>query len=323
MKKLAFSLSALALVGFAQFASAQSWPDKPVKLIVPFPAGGGTDAVARMVANHLSMAFGQQVIIDNRPGAGGSIGANVVATSKPDGYTIGLATSSTHPAAVVLQENLPYDPIKNFTPITQIGRTAFILLGSNELKPKTIPDLVAYAKANPSTIAFADVGTSTLGYLLTMQLERLTGTKFVHVTYKGSAQLYPDLMAGRIGLMLDNPGASTAFVNSGKLHNYGATIPTPAITDSPLLSKAGAQSGLESFNTAFWYGLVAPAGTPKEIVHKIQSEVVKYAQSETGKKDFQALSLEPVGSTPEAFAETLKTDIQNYKALAATLPLQK
>ncbi len=322
-KRLFLALAAVSVATFGAAASAQTWPDRPIKLVVPFPAGGSTDAVARAVAQGLSVGLGQQIVIENKPGAGGSIGANAVAGSKADGYTIGLATSSTHPAAVVLQDNLPYDPLKSFAPITQIGRTAFILVGSNELKARNLDELVAYAKANPDTVAFADVGTSTLGYLLTLQLEQLTGTKFIHVTYKGSAQAYPDLMAGRVSLLFDNPGTSTSFVNAGKLKNLGVTIPTPAIAGSPLISEAGAKTGLKNFNTAFWYGLVAPSGTPPEIVARIQSEVAKYVQSEAGKKEFAAMSLEPVGSKPEVFAETIAQDIRSYKQLASQVTLPK
>jgi tripartite-type tricarboxylate transporter receptor subunit TctC len=319
MKSIFAAVAAASLCALAPLSVAQTWPAHPIKLVVPFPAGGSTDAVARAVAQQLSQSLGQQVVIDNKPGAGGSIGANAVAASKPDGYTIGLATSSTHPAAVVLQENLPYDPIKSFTPITQIGRTAFILVGSNELKAKNLPELIALAKDKPDTLAFADVGTSTLGYLLTQQFAHLTGTKFIHVTYKGSAQAYPDLMAGRVAVLFDNPGTSTAFVNNGKLQNFGVTIPTPAIAGAPLFSETGAKHGLGAFNTAFWYGLVAPAGTPPEIVARIQSEVAQYVHSDAGKKDFAAMSLEPVGSKPEAFAETIGADIQRYKQLKQSL----
>ena len=323
MKRRIIALAALSCIALGQSAMAQAWPDRPIKLIVPFPAGGSTDAVARSVAQGLSLGLGQQVVIENKPGAGGSIGAAAVATSKPDGYTIGLATSSTHPAAVVLQENLPYDPLKSFAPISQIGRTSFILIGSTEQKPRTLEEFVADAKANPDKVAFADVGTSTLGYLLTLQFEQLTGTKFIHVTYKGSAQIYPDMIAGRVAVMFDNPGTSTAFVNSGKLKNFGVTIPTPSVPGSPLISEAGAKVGLKNFNTAFWYGLVAPAGTPKDIVARLQSEVAKFVSSEAGKKEFAAMSLEPVGSRPEAFAETIAQDIQTYKSLASQLPPAK
>jgi tripartite-type tricarboxylate transporter receptor subunit TctC len=323
MKKLLAAVVGASLLGAATLSMAQAWPDRPIKLVVPFPPGGSTDAVARTVAQGLSERLGQSVVIENKPGAGGSIGANSVAQSKPDGYTIGIATSSTHPAAVVLQDNLPYDPLKSFAPITQIGSTAFVLLASNELPAKNLGELVAHAKSHPDQVAFANVGTSTLGYLLTLQLEKLTGAKFNHITYKGSGQAYPDLMAGRVSLLFDNPGTSTAFVNSGKLKTYGVTIPTPSVPSAALIREAGSAQGLAKFDTAFWYGLVAPAGMPEAIVDRIQTEVARYIESDAGKAAFASMSLQAVASKPAAFAATIAADIKTYQSMAADIPLKK
>lgn len=302
----------------SQAAIGQSWPERPIRLIVPFPSGGGTDAVARTVADNLSRGLGQTVVVENRPGAGGTIGASAVANSKPDGYTIGLATSSTHPAAKILRNDLPYDPIASFTPVSLIGSTAYVLAASPELKARSLAEFVAYAKAHPGELNFANVGVTTLGYLLSLQFQELTGTKFLHVSYKGSSQVYPDLISGRVSLFLDNPGTSTALINSGKLISYGVSIPTPAIVNVPLISDAGKQQGLANFNPDFWYGIVAPAGTPKTIVDRLQTELARYVNSEAGKKDFALLSLQPIGSTPNAFAERIASDIAHFTKLAST-----
>ena len=309
--KRRFSLFFLCLV-FSGSALAQAWPSKPLKLIVPFPPGGGTDLASRSVAARLGEALGQPVVVENRPGAGGTIGADAVAKSAPDGYTIGTATSSTHPASVALQKNVPYDPVKSFAPITRIGSTSFVLLGTPGLPANNVSELVAYAKANPGKLNVANVGPSTLGFLMTLQVRALTGTQMQDIYYKGSSQVYPDLMSGQIQLFLDNPGASTPLVTSGKLMAFGVTTPTPSMPGVPLFS----QAGLSGYDASFWYGLVAPAGTPRAIVERIQSEVAKYVQSPEGRKEFATRSLEPGGDSPEEFGRLIETEMKNFRALA-------
>jgi tripartite-type tricarboxylate transporter receptor subunit TctC len=308
----------LALWFLVSGVSAQSWPSKPLKLIVPFPPGGGTDLTSRSVAAKLGEALGQPVVIENRPGAGGTIGADAVAKAAPDGYTIGTATSSTHPAAVALQKDVPYDPVKSFAPITRIGSTSFVLLGTTGLPAANLAELVAYAKANPGKLNVANVGPSTLGFLMTLQFRALTGTTMTDIYYKGSSQVYPDLISGQIQLFLDNPGASTPLVTAGKLKAYGVTTSTPSMPGVPLFADAG----LKGFDADFWYGLVAPAGTPKAIVDRIQSEVARYIHSPEGHKEFAARSLVPGGDTPEQFARVIQTEMERFRALAGQFNLK-
>jgi len=303
-------------------AAAQTWPDRPIKLIVPFPPGGGTDGVARAVATHLSAALGQQVVVDNRAGAGGTIGANAVATAAPDGYTIGIATSSTHPAAMVLQKGVPYHALKSFEPITMIASTSYVLLGSAALPASNLAELITHAKANPGKLNFANVGTSTLGYLLSVQMKALSGTDMLDVSYKGSSQIYPDLISNQVSLFLDNPGASTPLVAEGRLKAFAVTTPTPSMPGVPLFSDAGKTVGLQGFDSAFWYGLVAPAGTPLAIVERIQAETARYVNSAEGKKAFATRSLDPVGSTPAQFGEVIHKDIERFTALAKQFNIQ-
>jgi tripartite-type tricarboxylate transporter receptor subunit TctC len=313
---------AIAL-GFATGpAIAQTWPTQPIKLIVPFPAGGGTDGVARAVAQGLSAELGQPVVVENKAGAGGTIGAHAVATAASDGYTLGLATSSTHPAAMVLQKNVPYDAHKSFAPVTQIASTSYVLIGSPTLPASNLAELIAHAKANPGKLNFANVGTSTLGYLLSMQMKALSGTNIVDVGYKGSSQVYPDLMTNQVQLFLDNPGASTPLVTAGKMKAFAVTTPTPSMPGVPLFSEAGKTVGLQGFDSEFWYGLVAPAGTPKAIVERIQTATARYVNSSEGKKAFAARSLDPVGSTPDQFAATIERDIERFAALAKQFNIQ-
>ena len=313
---------ALVLAFAAGTAFAQAWPAHPVKLIVPFPPGGGTDGVARSVATHLSAALGQPVVVENRPGAGGTIGANAVATAAPDGYTIGIATSSTHPAAAVLKKGVPYDPLKSFEPIALVASTSYVLLASPALPATNLAELVAYARANPGKLNFANVGTSTLGYLLSMQMKALSETQMLDVPYKGASQVYPDLISNQVSLFLDNPGASTPLVDAGRMKAYAVTMPTPSMPGVPLFADAGVSVGLRNFDSAFWYGLVAPAGTPRAIVARIQAETAKYVQSAEGRKEFAVRSLEPVGSTPEQFAAAIQKDIERFTALAKQFNIQ-
>jgi tripartite-type tricarboxylate transporter receptor subunit TctC len=313
---------ALALAFAAGTAFGQAWPTHPVKLIVPFPPGGGTDVVARSVATQLTLALGQPVVVENRPGAGGTIGANAVATAPPDGYTIGIATSSTHPAALVLQKDVPYHPLRSFEPITLIANTSYVLLGSPTLPSGNLAELLAHAKANPGKLNLANVGTSTLGYLLSLQMKALSQTRMLDVPYKGASQIYPDLISNQVSLFLDNPGASTPLVLAGRLKAYAVTTPTSSLPGVPLFSEAGASAGLRDFDSTFWYGLVAPAGTPRAIVERIQAETTRYVNGTEGRKEFATRSLEPVGSTPEEFAAVIRKDIERLTALAKQLDIE-
>lgn len=319
---LALPALAVALAVAAGTAGAQSWPTQPIKLIVPFPPGGGTDVVARAVAQGLSAELGQAVVVENKAGAGGTIGANAVATAPADGYTLGVATSSTHPAAMVLQKNVPYHALKSFAPVTQIASTSYVLIGSPNLPATNLAELIAHARANPGKLNFANVGTSTLGYLLSMQMKALSGTDIVDIGYKGSSQVYPDLMTNQVQLFLDNPGASTPLVAAGKMKAFAVTTPTPSMPGVPLFSEAGKTVGLGSFDSEFWYGIVAPAGTPPAIVERLQAATAKYVNSPDGKKAFAARSLEPVGSTSAQFAATIQKDIDRFAALAKQFNIQ-
>ncbi|MCC7082315.1 MAG: tripartite tricarboxylate transporter substrate binding protein [Burkholderiales bacterium] len=317
-----FTVFVLALGLASGTASAQTWPSRPVKLVVPFPPGGGTDGVARVVAQGISTELGQSVIVENKSGAGGTIGANAVATSTADGYTIGLATSSTHPAAMVLRKDVPYHALKSFAPVTQIASTSYVLLGSPGLPVSSLGELIAYAKANPGKLNFANVGTSTLGYLLTRQFRALSGVDMLDVSYKGSAQVYPNLMANQVQLFLDNPGASTTLVEAGKVKAFAVTTPTPSMPGVPLFSEAGKTVGLQGFNSEFWYGIVAPAGTPSAIVERLRAVIAKYVNSPEGRKAFAMRSLEPVGNTPGQFAATIQNEIDRFSALAKQFDIQ-
>jgi tripartite-type tricarboxylate transporter receptor subunit TctC len=307
------AFAALCILGvLVAPAAAQTWPNKPIRLVVPFPAGGGTDVVARTIANGISEGLGQSIVVDNRGGAGGTLGADIVAKAAPDGYTIGIATSSTHPAAVVLQKDVPYDPVKSFAPITLIGTTPYILVASPEFPAKTLSEFVANAKANPGKVNFASVGATTLGYLLTEQFKLLAGIDMLHVPYRGASQAYPDVMANRVNVFLDNPTGSAGLIKDGRLRAYAVTQKSAVLPDVPTFAEAG----VPGFDAVFWYGYVAPAGTPPAIVERIQREVAKFVNSPAGKADLASKDISPVASTPADFAKTIATDAANFKTLA-------
>jgi tripartite-type tricarboxylate transporter receptor subunit TctC len=315
---IARRLLGVLLVALAPAALAQAWPAHPIKLIVPFPAGGGTDLVGRTVAKGLSDALGQPVVVENRGGAGGTIGSDVVAKAAPDGYTLGIATSSTHPTSVVLLKDVPYDPVKSFAPVTMIGRTAYVLLASPTLPASNLQELVTYAKAHPGKLNFASVGLSTLGYLVTRQMMIDTGIDLVHVPYKGSSQVYPALMSGEVAIELDNPSASAGFVSSGKIKVLATTLKTPLMPTAPLF----ADLGYRNLDTTFWYGIVAPAGTPKAVVDRIQGAVGQFVHSEEGRKVLDHAGIEPVGDTPEHFGKVIADDMSRAQQLADKLGLK-
>lgn len=308
----------LAGIALAGASHAQEWPTKPIRLIVPFPAGGGTDTVARTIANGIAEGLGQPIVVDNRGGAGGMIGSDTVAKAAPDGYTIGIATSSTHPAAVVLQKEVPYDPVKSFVPISLIGTTPYILVASPEFPAKSLREFVAHVKANPGKVSYASVGVTTLGYLLTEQFKLMAGIDMLHVPYRGASQAYPDVIANRVSAFLDNPTGSAGLVKDGRLRAYAVTQKSAVLPDVPTF----ADGGVTGFDAVFWYGYVAPAGTPRPIVERIQREIAKYVASPAGKADLASKDIHPVASTPDAFAKTIASDVATFRALADKIGLK-
>jgi tripartite-type tricarboxylate transporter receptor subunit TctC len=296
---------------------AQSWPTKPIRMIVPFPPGGGTDLVGRTVANRLADALGQPVVVDNRGGAGGVIGSDLVAKAAPDGYTLGIATSSTHPVAGLVQK-IPYDALKSFTPVSMIGVTPYILVAAPALPSGSLRDFIAYLKANPGKVNVAHVGTGTLGYLVTEAFKTATGTDMVPVPFKGSAQVYPDLVSNRVQVFFDNPVTSVPQVKAGRLKALAVTLPTPQLPGVPTME----QAGLKGFDHGFWYGVVAPAGTPRAIAERIQKEVAASVNSPSGRTELNAIAVDPVGSTPERFTATIRDDIERWGKVARAIGLK-
>ena len=315
----AFLKAAPAAALFPAVARAkETWPTRPIRCIVPLPPGGGTDAVARLAMQHLSEALGVAVVVDNKPGAGGTIGSDVVAKAEPDGYTIGIATASSHSAAPVFRKDLPYDPVTSFTAVTLMGTTPYVLIAGPAAGAKDLRGFIAAAKMQPGKLVCASLGISTLGYLLTRQFELIAGVELVDAPYKGSGQVYPDLMNGTVAVMLDNPTGSAGLVRENRLTALAVTQPSAALPDVPTFDSLA----VKPFDDVFWYGLVAPAGLPAEIAQRVQQALTQGFLADPGRAKMRALDVTPVFSPPEAFAATMGRDTRKWRDLADRLGIK-
>lgn len=296
---------AIAVVA-TPFAFAQSaYPAKPVRLVVPFPAAGTTDIIARATAQKLSEAWGQQVIVDNRPGAAGNIGSELVAKSAPDGYTLLMGTVGTHAINPSLYAKMPYDHVKDFVPVILVAGVPNVLVVNPDLPVKSVPELIAYAKANPGKLNFASSGSGTSIHLSGELFKTMTGAKMTHVPYKGSAPALTDLIGGQVQLMFDNLPSSLAFIKAGKLRALAVTSTNraPALPDVPTVADS-----LPGFEASSWFGILAPAGTPPDIVAKINGEVMKWLATPDAKEKMAAQGANIAGGTPEDFAKHIQVE---------------
>ena len=308
-----------ATLAFPAIARSQSaWPNKPIRCIVPLPPGGGTDTMGRRAMQRLSEALGVPVVVENKAAAGGTIGSDLVAKADPDGYTIGIATASSHSAAPVFRKDLPYDPVKSFTAITMLGTTPYILIGGPAANAKDLASVIVNAKAAQGKMTCASVGVSTLGYLLTKQFEQLAGVQFTDVTYRGSALAYPELMNGTVAVMLDNPSGSAGLVRDGRLTAYAVTRPSPVLPNVPTFESLG----VKGFDAVFWYGVVAPAGFPIAYANRIQKALADSFLVDPGSASLRAMDVEPVMSTPQDFGAAIARQTAELKVLADRLGIK-
>ncbi len=306
-----FSRFAIVIVAATatSHAAAQGYPNKPVKMLVPFPPAGATDAVARFVGLKLGERWGQTVVIENRAGAGGSIGSDLAAKSAPDGYTLLMATTSTHSIGPSLSK-LPYDPIKDFAPIIHVADVPNVLLVSPTLSVKTVKELVALAKSKPGQLNYGSSGPGTIVHLNAELFKLISGTDIQHVPYKGTALAIPDLANGQIAMLFDSLASAMPHIKS----NRGRPIAVNAGRRSPLLPEVPtlAEAGMPEFNTNTWFGLFAPAGTPKEIVAKVREDVMAALQSADLRERFASVGAEPVGGTSEQFTARILSDTNRW-----------
>lgn len=305
----AIALSALA---FALPSAAQSaWPSKPIRIVVPFAAGGTTDILARAIAPELSKAFGQQFIVDNRAGAGGNVGADLVAKSPGDGYTLLMGTVGTHGINRALYSKLPYDPIKDFVPITMVAGVPNVMVMQAEKARKlginSVPDFIKYAKAHPGQINMASSGNGTSIHLAGELFKSMTGIYMVHLPYRGSGPALMDLVGGTADVMFDNLPSSIAFIKAGKLKALAVTSRqrSAALPDVPTIEEA---AGLKGYDATSWFGLLAPAGTSPDIVNRIQQEVARSLTTPAIKEKLLAQGAIPSGDTPAEFAKHIENE---------------
>jgi tripartite-type tricarboxylate transporter receptor subunit TctC len=305
-------------VPLASHAQAPAWPSKPVKIVVPSPPGGSTDQIARAMGQKLSVAWGQPVVTENKPGAGLTLGADFVAKAQNDGYTL-LMGAVHHSIAQKVYKKLPYDFGKDLAPITVLAVVPNVLIVSASNPAKNVKELIAQAKAEPGKLSYGSTGAGTAHHLIGEQFNDMAGTDVLHVAYKGSSPALVDLMGGQITMMFDTVASCLPLIKGGKLRPLAVATAkrSSALPDVPTLS----ESGLTGFDIATWFGFMAPAGTPKEVIDKIYLDSAKILATPEMKKQWLDMGAEPVGSTPAEMGAQIKSEMEKFGALATKAKL--
>jgi tripartite-type tricarboxylate transporter receptor subunit TctC len=309
MPVFAFAAASFCAAGQAQAQAASTYPTKPIHIVVTFTSGGAPDILARLIGEKLNAAWGQPVIVDNKPGAGGNIGADFVAKSAPDGYNLVLGTVGTHSINGALYQNMPYDMVKDFTPVSLLASTPNMLVINNDVPAKNLSEFIALGKKE-GKMTFASSGAGTSIHVSGELFKTMTGIDMQHIPYKGRASAIPDLLGGRVTMMFDNMPSSLPLVREGKLRAIGVTSAkrSPAAPDIPTLAEAG----LPGFEAVSWFAMFAPANTPAPVVNKLQAEISKILKSPDISKKLLDLGLEPSGSTPAELAAYQKSEIAKW-----------
>jgi tripartite-type tricarboxylate transporter receptor subunit TctC len=319
-RPLVAALTALTLAPLAALplsAAAQAWPSKPVRIVVPFPPAGTTDILARALAPELQRAFGQPFVVENKPGAGGNIGAAEVAKAAPDGHTLLMGTVGTHAINPALYAKMPYDHVKDFVPVTLVAGVPNVLVLNPGIAQRysiaSVADLARAARANPDKLTFASSGNGTSIHLSGELFKALTGTQMVHSPYRGSGPALLDLMGGNVDLMFDNLPSAMPHIKSGKLLALAVTSAarSSALPDLPTVAEAGG-AALASFEASSWFGLLAPAGTPMDIVNRIQQETAKALATPAMRERLQSQGAIPSGNTPTEFARLIDAETRKW-----------
>jgi tripartite-type tricarboxylate transporter receptor subunit TctC len=306
--------AALAGVVLAFGAQAQAWPSKPVKMVVPFTAGGSTDTVARILSEKLGARLGQPVVVENKAGAGGALGSDFVAKSPPDGYTLLVGTSSTMAIAPWVYTKLPYNPTRDFTPVTLLGIADIIVVVNSNVPIRNTKQLLDYAKANPGKLTFASGGNGSISHLLGEYFKSMAKVDMLHVPYKGDAQMVTDLLGGQVNLAFGTAVAWLPHIKSGKVAAVAVTNPkrSTTLTDLPTLN----ESGVPGYEAVQWFGIAAPAGTPREVVQRLNAEIKAILAMPEVQKRFVELGFDVVGDTPDEFAQFLRAENAKWKKIA-------
>ncbi|MFM6996576.1 MAG: Bug family tripartite tricarboxylate transporter substrate binding protein [Limnohabitans sp.] len=308
---LAAALLAVSVGSWAQGA----WPNRPVKIVVPFAPGGTTDILARAIAPDLAKAFGQPFVIENKAGAGGNLGAEQVAKAPGDGHTLLMGTVGTHGINRALYARLPYDPFKDFVPITLVAGVPNVMVINADLaasqRINTVRDFIAYAKANPGQLNMASSGNGTSIHLAGELFKTMTGTNLTHVPFAGSGPALLSLAGGNVQVMLDNLPSAMQLIKAGKIKALGVTsaVRSAALPDLPTVEEAG---GLKGFEASSWFGLLAPAGTPPDVAQRIQQEVARSLASPAMKERLTTLGAIPSGNTPAQFAALIEAEHRKW-----------
>jgi tripartite-type tricarboxylate transporter receptor subunit TctC len=312
-----FALIVLAAVLGANVAQAQTarWPDRPIRFIVPFTAGSSSDIVARLVAQKLGERLGQQLVVENRVGGGGSLGTEQVARADPDGTTLGLANTSTH-AVAASAAAINYDPVKDFAPVSMLGSSPFVLALYPGVPVKTVAELIALAKSKPHTLNYASAGPATLAHLAGALFEKMAKIEMTHVPYRGTAQSTLDLLEGRVEMQFGTIPPTLAQIRDGKLRALAVTgaMRNGALPDVPTI----AESGIAGYECSLWQAIVAPAGTPAAIVARLNREVNAALDDPTVRAAFAKQGVEVEGGSPEALATRIRADVTKWRDVMAS-----
>lgn len=302
-------LAGLLLVGFAADVFAQGYPSKPIRLIVGYPPGGATDIAARIVGQKLSVSMGQAVVVNNRPGAGGNLGAELAAKAAPDGYTIFMCTIANS-INYTLYKDLTFDLVKNFTPVSQATSILSFLVVNPSLPVKSVKELISLAKSSPRKLDYASSGVGNSPHLAAEMFKTMAGVDMVHIPYKGTAPELTDLLAGVVKIAFETTPAVLTHVKAGKLRALAVNSAkrTPLLPDVPTMAEAG----LPGFEVTSWNGIIAPAGTSKEIVTRLNQEIVKALKMADVSERLSGVGADPVGSTPEQFAAFIQAEIKKW-----------
>jgi len=304
-------LVAAAVGTLAAVLPAHAYPTKPITMVVPFAPGGGTDIVARFVAEAMSRELGQSVVIDNRGGAGGTVGIGYLSKLRPDGYSIGVGSTSTQAIGPVTLPQVPYDPVKDFVPVALMAETPYVIAVNPKLNVKTLQELIDLAKARPGKLNYGSAGTGSTTHLSSAMFARMAGIEMEHIAYKGNAPAANALLGGEIEMLMGTLPSLLSQIRSGTVRALAVTGArrSPEVPEIPTVQEAG----VKGYEASIWYGIIAPRGTPAEAIKRLQQSVAKVMQDPELGKRIRGAGAEPLTSTPEEFAKKIDQDIATYR----------
>jgi tripartite-type tricarboxylate transporter receptor subunit TctC len=312
-------IAMVSLLG-ASVATADNYPSRPIRIIAPSTPGDAPDVIARLVAERLTSALGQQIFVENHPGAGGVVGSDIVAKAAPDGYTLIIGNAGSHGINAAVYSKLPYDIQRDFAPVSQIAIAPNIMVVNPELPVKNVKEFIAYAKARPGALNYASGGNGSSAHMSMELFKSMAGIDLLHVPYKGSSPALTDVITGQVSAMIVNMPPAVPFVKAGKLRALAVTTRnrSPLLPEVPTV----AESGLPGYETVAWFGILAPAATPKDIINRLSEEIARIARSPAMRERLTSLGAEAVGSTPAEFAAVIARDIAKWTPLAKSVGIK-